>query len=266
MKAFCQNKKIMKPFKSIRTGFSLLCLLAVLSSSAQAIEPNTQNPKNKSAESKKLDLNTNPEPDLNQAGMINLFNGKDLTGWTVKGGNMPFKVVDGVIVGTCDPEVRLNSFLVTEASYTDFIFTAEYKWDELSNSGVMFRADSRALEEGERPVVTDRSLLQVFGYQCEVETSDRCWTGGIYGEAMGGWKYPLSMEKEHVQARAAVKDHKVWNRVTIYAKGDQLMTWINGVPCANLTNNERSSGFIGLQVHQGQKGQIQWRNIRLKEL
>lgn len=244
----------MRTFKSILTAVSLLCFVAVLSTAARTIEPKT------------LKLNTTPEPDLSQSGMMDLFNGKDLSGWTVKGGAMPFKVVDGVIVGTCDPEVRLNSFLVTEASYTDFIFTAEYKWDVNSNSGVMFRADTRALEEGERTVVTDRSLLQVFGYQCEVETSDRSWTGGIYGEAMGGWKYPLSKETEHVKARAAVQDHKVWNRVTIYAKGDHLMTWVNGVPCANLTNSERSSGFFGLQVHQGRIGQIQWRNIRLKEL
>ena len=130
----------------------------------------------------------------------------------------------------------------------------------------MFRADSRSLEEGERPVVPDRSLLQVFGYQREVETSELQWTGGIYGEAMGGWKYPLSKEEEHAKARAAVQDHKVWNRITIYAKGDYLLTWINGVPCANLTNQERSKGFFGLQVHQGKKGQIRWRNIRVKVL
>ncbi len=179
---------------------------------------------------------------------------------------MPFKVVDGEIVGTCDPDIRLNSFLCTNKNYTDFIFTAEYKWDVLSNSGVMFRADSRPLEDGERMVVKDRSLLQVYGYQCEVETSGRQWTGGVYGEAMGGWKYPLAKEKEHETARAAVTNHQAWNRVTIYAKGDQIMTWINGIPCANLTNSERSIGFFGLQVHQGQKGQIRWRNIRLKDL
>lgn len=213
-----------------------------------------------------LQVNITPEPDLNQADMLNLFNGKDLSGWIVKGGTMPFSVVDGVIVGTCDPEERLNSFLCTEKNYTDFIFTAEYKWDVLSNSGVMFRADTRPLEDGERMVVKDRSLLQVYGYQCEVETSDRCWTGGIYAEAMSGWKYPLSKEEEHVSARAAVKTHKEWNRLTIYAKGDHLMTWINGVPCANLKNKERSEGYFGLQVHQGQKGQIRWRNIGLKDL
>lgn len=44
------------------------------------------------------------------------------------------------------------------------------------------------------------------------------------------------------------------------------MTWVNGVPCANLTNQEHSNGFIGLQVHQGKKGQIRWRNLRLKVL
>ncbi|WP_200979920.1 DUF1080 domain-containing protein [Echinicola sp. 20G] len=212
-----------------------------------------------------LQENTQPEPDLNKIIMTDLFNGRDLTGWSVKGGSMIYSVEDENIVGTCDPEERLNSFLVTETSYDDFIFTAEFKWDVLGNSGVMFRADTRPLEKGERPIVKDRSLLQVYGYQCEVETTNRKWTGGIYGEAMGGWIYPLSKEKEHQMARNAIIDHQEWNRVTIYAKGDQILTWINGVPCANLRSQERKDGFIGLQVHQGRKGQIRWRNLRIKD-
>lgn len=255
----------MNTFKPTRNLSSLICLLLLFFSTTIIAQPKKQkfpggvNPAT-------LKVNTTEEPDVNQPGIIDLFNGKDLTGWTIKGGTMHFKVENGEIVGTCVPEVRLNSFLCTEENYTDFIFTAEYKWDVNSNSGVMFRADTRPLEDGERMVVKDRTLLQVFGYQCEVETSDRGWTGGIYGEAMGGWKYPLSKEKEHETARAAVKAHDQWNRLTIYAKGNSLKTWINGVPCANLVNNERSAGYFGLQVHQGKKGQIRWKNIRLKDL
>lgn len=213
-----------------------------------------------------LELNTRAEPDLKQAGFVDLFNGKDLSGWVVKGGPMPFVARDGEIIATCDPKMRLNSFLSTEKSYSDFIFTTEFKWEELSNSGVMFRAATKPLDAKEMPDLKDRSLQRVFGYQCEIDTAPRAWTGGIYGEAMGAWKYPLSKEKEHAEARAAVKNPKDWNRLTIYAKGDKMMTWINGVPCANLTGNERQTGFIGLQMHQGKKGGIRWRNLRLLDL
>ena len=64
-----------------------------------------------------LQMNRTEEPDVNQTGMIDLFNGKDLTGWVIKGGTMHFKVENGEIVGTCDPDVRLNSFLCTKENY-----------------------------------------------------------------------------------------------------------------------------------------------------
>jgi len=213
-----------------------------------------------------LALNTQVEPDLKKAGMVSLFNGIDLKGWSVKGGKMPFTVRDGIIVGKCDPRVRLNSFLATDKTYTDFILTAEYRWEVPSNSGIMLRSDTRPLKDKEQPRLKDRSLLRVFGLQCEIDSSPRGWTGGIYGEAMGGWKYPLSKKKEHETARAAVKSHSDWNRLTIHAEGDQILTWVNGVPCANLTNNERTSGFIALQVHRGSKGEIHWKNIHLRNL
>lgn len=199
-----------------------------------------------------LTLNTTAEPDLADDGFKSLFNGTDLTGWTVKGGQMEFKVEDGVIIGTCNPEIRMNSFLCTDKNYTDFIFTVEFKWEVEGNSGIMFRADTR--ETG-----------RVFGYQSEMDPSDRAWTGGIYGEAMDGWIYPLSKE-EHAEARAAVERKGEWNRMTVLAKGNFIQTWINGVPCAEAIDDSRQEGFFGLQVHQGKEGTIHWKNIKVKKL
>lgn len=251
-----------------RATTAAISALLLAGTALHAAEPKKQKApqKPKDVDATSLKLNTTPEPDLKQDGMVELFNGKDLTGWTVKGGLMPFVVKDGVIVGTCDPKVKLNSFLSTEKSYSDFLLTLEFKWDVPSNSGVMFRAATQPLKGGDRPEIKERSQQQVFGYQCEIDPSPRAWTGGIYGEAMGGWKYPLSKEPEHAAARAAVKDPKTWNRMTLQVKGDHMMSWINGVPCSDLIGNERTEGFIGLQVHQGKNGQIEFRDIRLKDL
>jgi len=68
-----------------------------------------------------LVINNQPEPDINQAGMVNIFNGNNLSGWCIKGGLMKFTVSNGELIGTCDPDVRLNSFLVTKKSYSDLI-------------------------------------------------------------------------------------------------------------------------------------------------
>lgn len=201
-------------------------------------------------------LNTDAEPDLAAEGFADLFNGKDLSGWSVKGGKMLFEVNDGVIVGTC-VQKQPNGFLCTDKTYGNFVFTAEFRWEVLGNSGIMFRAGTKV-----QGTMQDR----VFGYQSEMDDRERRYTGGIYGEAMGGWKYPLDKPKAHEAARAAIKDHMAWNRVTIQAQGNVCQTWVNGVPCAHLVNDERSKGFFGLQVHGGRQGTIHWRNIRIKEL
>lgn len=199
--------------------------------------------------------NSDPEPDLSDPGFVDLFNGKDLSGWSVKGGAMQFAVRNGAVVGTCVPG-QPNGFLCTDRVFRDFVFTTEFKWEVKGNSGIMFRSGLRPEQRGER----------VFGYQSEMDVAERGWTGGIYGEAMGGWKYPLSKPEGHAQARAAIQDHADWNRMTIMAEGNVIKTWINGVPCAHLVNDERNEGVFGLQVHGGKQGTILWRNIRIREL
>lgn len=206
----------------------------------------------------KLLTNVDAEPDLSQPGFVEIFNGVDLTGWSIKGSQMGYEVTDGVIVGTVIPGVKPNSFLCTDKIYDDFIFTAEFQWDVLGNSGIMFRADTKEPNA--------EGIHRVFGYQSEMDQTDRRWTGGVFGEAMGGWKYPLSKPQEHAAARAAIIDYNTWNRMTIYANGDVIKTWINGVPCSYLINDERSEGFFGLQLHTGPGGVLKWRNIRVKEL
>ncbi|PXA04422.1 DUF1080 domain-containing protein [Coraliomargarita sinensis] len=200
----------------------------------------------------KQPLNTSPEPALSGKDFVELFNGKNLNGWVQEGGDHRFEVKDGAIVGTCVPG-EANGFLCTKATYSDFVFTTEFKWEEKGNSGVMFRADTKDSND------------RVFGYQAEMDPGGRRWTGGIYGEAMGGWKYPLKGDALK-DARQAVRDHFEWNRLTIKAEGNVIKTWINGVPVAHLVNDERENGFFGLQVHSGKKGTIHWRKLKVKEL
>ena len=112
-------------------------------------------------------LNTDPEPDVHE-GFTPLFNGKDLSGWTPKGGTCTFEVIDGMLVGTCVPGSP-STYLSTEKNdFEDFIFTCDMKWEVDGNSGVMFRAQSEATEKDKeiclRPTGRDggnhgRSLL-----------------------------------------------------------------------------------------------------------
>jgi hypothetical protein len=200
-------------------------------------------------------LNTDPEPNLS-AGFVNLYNGKNLDGWTSLGGTCTYEAKGDEIIGTTI-QGSPSTYLSTDKSdYADFIFTAELKWEINGNSGVMFRGQQKP----------SKNNVTVFGPQAEMEgtTMDRCWSGGIYGQGAGGWYYPLWLET-HKEARAAiVKDG--WNRITVKAKGNIYQTWINGVPAAKLKDDVYKQGFFSLQVHSGKVGKIHFRNIKVKEL
>lgn len=182
-----------------------------------------------------------------------LFNGKDLSGWEVKNGTAQYKIEEDEIVGVSKLGTP-NTFLCSNKNYQDFILELDVRIDPGLNSGIQIRSlSNKNFKEG-----------RVHGYQIEIDPSERAWSGGIYDEARRGWLYPLSVNKE---GRAAFRNGQ-WNHYRIEAIGRHIKTWINGVPCANLVDEETASGFIALQVHriksEAQEGlTVRWKNIRI---
>lgn len=192
-------------------------------------------------------------PVLAQPKWENLFNGKNLKGWERLNGTAEFKVVNGEIIGISKLNTP-NSFLATKKTYGDFILEFEFKVDGELNSGVQFRSISNS----------DYMNGRVHGYQFEIDASKRAWTGGIYDEARRGWLYDLT---DKPVAQAAFKKDQ-WNKARIEAIGNNIRTWVNDIPCANILDAETLSGIIALQVHAiGNKDlenkTVSWRNIRI---
>lgn len=177
-----------------------------------------------------------------------LYDGDSLEGWRVIGGEATFAAEGDDIVGRHGPGA--NTFLRTEKTYRDFSLKLQMRWDELGNSGILFRAQQRD-DDG-----------RAFGYQYELDASERAWSGGIYDEARRGW---LASLEENEAARNAIKLDD-WNDVEIEARGAQIKTWINGVLAADIIDGLDPQGYIALQVHSGDSGIMRWRNIRLREL
>ncbi|MBN2272666.1 MAG: DUF1080 domain-containing protein, partial [Sedimentisphaerales bacterium] len=182
-----------------------------------------------------------------------LFDGKTLNGWIQRNGKAQYEVVDGTIVGTTVLNTP-NSFLCTEKMYSDFILELELLADPGINSGIQIRSHSYENYNNGR----------VHGYQVEIDTSSRAWSGGIYDEARRGWLNDL---KNNPAAQKAFKNGQ-WNHYKIEAVQNRIRTWVNDVPAADLTDGMTAKGFIALQVHgsktAGQK--IRWRNIRIIDL
>ena len=186
---------------------------------------------------------------------VSLFNGKNLNNWKVVTGTATYKVVDGAIVGYVTLKSPDNSFLAVKGEYGDFILEFDFRVDdERINSGVQFRS------------TCDKKINTgvMFGYQFEIDPSKRAWTGGIFDEKRSGWLYPLTWNPK---AQSTFKIG-VWNKGRIEAIGNSIRTWVNGVPCADLLDNQSEKGIIALQVHATKNPELEgktvsWKNIRI---
>lgn len=173
--------------------------------------------------------------------------------WVQRGGLATFSMEGGVITGVTRPD-QANSFLCTRETYRDFELVLEFKVDAGLDSGVQVRSQWR--QEG--------NLQRVLGYQVEIDTTERRWTGGILDEGRRGWLFSPT----DTAAIAAFRPGE-WNAMRVVCEGDRIRTWINDVPVADLVDSATPRGFIALQV-QGVGSQrlpmkAQWRNIRVIE-
>jgi hypothetical protein len=173
-----------------------------------------------------------------------LFDGKGTTGWT--------KPYDWGDVAVVDGEIQLTAnkkfFLVTEKTYKNFILEGEVFCPKGGNSGFQFRCHF--------------SKNKLWGYQAEVDTSDRKWAGGLYDEGRRGWLVNL---KDKPEAQAAFKNGE-WNKYRVEAKGDHIKIFVNGIQTVDFHDSMDADGHIAIQ-HHGEKGlTYKFRNIKIQEL
>lgn len=191
--------------------------------------------------------------EASQAEWVPLFDGETLDGW-----QNPYDWGEAWVE---EGEIRLLAdrkfFLVTDREYSDFELQAEVMLpDDESNSGFMFRAHVEP--------------NNVYGYQAEVDPTERGWSGGLYDEGRRQWLHPVREDTASVQAfRANAGDayrHDGWNEYTIRAVGDSLTISLNGVQTTAYQDTVDASGYIGIQ-HHGEAGKTyRFRNLRIREL
>lgn len=185
---------------------------------------------------------------------IDLFDGRSLDGWSVRGGAAVFTVEGGAIVGQTRPN-QPNTFLCTDRAFGDFTLELEFLVDGELNSGIQIRSRVETREGRER----------VVGPQVEIDPSPRAWTAGIYEEGLRGWLAPIA---DDAPVRAAFRAGD-WNRLRIEAGGARIRTWLNDLPAADLEYDGPSTGIVALQVHgvgdRAEPLEVRWRRIRLTQ-
>jgi hypothetical protein len=181
-----------------------------------------------------------------EGGFRPLFDGKTLKGWD--GDPRLWSVKDGAIVGSTEGvKIDHNTFLIyREEQFGNFVFRAQVKLRN-HNSGIQFR--SEALPD-----------WVCKGYQADMAEGN--WWGGVYeekgkrGVMVNGWKG---------KAEKVVKPAD-WNDIEIYCQGEDIRITLNGLVTAELKDSEKLEGIIAFQLHVGPPMEVQFRNIRIKEL
>lgn len=212
-----------------------------------------------------------------EPGFKPLFNGTDLAGW--QGNPKLWSVQDGTITGitgtNVDNKINHNTFLVyTNAPVGDFELRFSYKITGKGNSGVQYR--SKVLRQGAFGPV-------VGGYQADFE-GGKTYSGILYEEqgrgilAQRGQKTVIEAATGKPKVTGSVGDSKAiqekivpegWNDYVIIAKGNHLQHFINGMPTADVTDEQEAkaakSGVLALQIHAGPPMQVQFKDIRIKQ-
>jgi len=187
---------------------------------------------------------------------VSLFDGKSLTGWSVRAGEEKWwSVKDGMITGgSLEQPVPFNTFLSSEKPYQNFDLTFKIrlvKGDGFINSGLQVRS-KRVKDSGE-----------MSGYQ--IDAGIGYW-GDIYDESRRNTAVVKPKDREAVSR--AVKDWD-WNEYRILCEGRRIKTWINGFLVHDYTEPDSmipQDGIFGLQAHSGGKFLVQMKDVFITEL
>lgn len=197
-----------------------------------------------------------------ETGALELFNGRDLSGWKAYSSKEGvsqadvWSVRDGVIVCRGEP----IGWLATERVFTNFTLSVEWRWapgQEPGNSGVFLRlhGEPRALPHCYEVQLKNGSAGDLFGFHgLPSAVEDAARRLEIKGHELGG---DLAGAK-----RAAGTEQPVgeWNRADITVQGGEIAVSINGQPANRLTGCAVTGGSIALQ---SEGGEVHFRKVRL---
>ncbi|HEY8748695.1 MAG TPA: DUF1080 domain-containing protein [Tepidisphaeraceae bacterium] len=214
-----------------------------------------------------------PKPDAE--GFVSLFDGKTLNGWD----GMPgyWSVVDGAIVGKEEKEKSEQTFLIYKGkNFANFELHFKYKFGTPDgNSGIQLRSK----------VITP-ATWRVGGYQADMDGKTG-YDGSIYDEAkVAGRQVTLSNRGEKTvwtaegkrevdklpESNAELKKFihtGGWNEAVVVCDGPHITYSINGHLMTDMTDNSSMAlkeGVLALQLHKGFTMEIEFKDLKIKEL
>jgi hypothetical protein len=201
-----------------------------------------------------------------------LFNGKDLTGWEVRGDGKWEVIAGGVLVGQRDVDSKslapgkrfkteqeymqwLNhqAWLYTKDTFSEYDLHVEFWTKEHGNSGISLHDASRAEHAIAWPPDFRKTPAKT-AYEIQINNNypDPHPTGSIYGF--------MDAPKEAMRVNQ-------WNTMDIAVRADSIVVKLNGAEVARTKPDPQrgKNGPIGLQLHD-QMSVIQFKNLWIREI
>lgn len=192
---------------------------------------------------------------------IDLFNGRDLSGWRATLAKPAVKMEDvwsvrnGMIICKGEP----LGFIETEREFTNFQLVVEWRWapgQKPGNSGVFLRING------------DRKPLPRC-IECQLKSGDAGDVYGFHSMGIDGDKARRVEKKGHELGGDFIGVKKLfhnenppgqWNRYELELRGGNLSVKINGLLVNEAKNCEILAGPIGLQ---SEGGEVHFRRVRV---
>ena len=178
-------------------------------------------------------------------GWVELFNGKNLSGWK-KEGDAAWTVENDVLIGRQGQGGKPGD-LFTLKEYDDFELSVTWKCVWPCNSGVWFRYKNPKI-----------------AYQADILEYEKpeAYTGTLYCPGISELFLARNLDK-------TLEKRDDWNHFLIRAQGDHLVIHLNKKKVADVHNKRSDRGRIGFQVHAGDEFknmQIQVKEIEIRLL
>jgi len=193
-----------------------------------------------------------------EAEYTELFNGKDLTGWTANQHPESFKVEDGVLVANGPIGHLFYTGDFKKGVFHNFELKAMVKTEPNSNSGIVFHTQ----EQPYGPLIRGYEVQINNSYEREGDFQELKKTGSIYG--IRNVYYPTAKDNEWFELMFRV----VENRCEVFVNGVKVVDYIQPDEPYRPKNDKLkvfSAGRLALQCHDEQS-KVYFKSIQVKPL
>ena len=196
---------------------------------------------------------------------VDLFNGKDLTGWVnVNTDPDTWSVRDGVLVCSGRPIGVMRS----EKQYENFILHIEWKHIEPGgNSGVFVWSNARPAPGKRLPDGVEVQMLELDWVHLNLRDGKKPPGAYVHGELFGvnGVETvpdnPRGRRSKSIENRAKGRDQ--WNTYDVVAVDGVIKLSVNGKFVNGISRSTQKKGYLCLE---SEGAEIHFRNIQIMEL